>query len=65
MTPAERSRRYRGRKRAGEMVVRVQLAREDIDALIDAGLLPAWSDDDREAVEAALARAVVLLARDA
>lgn len=61
----ERQRRYRTRRRKDRLVVRVELGRDEVDALVSAKLLPAWDDGNRAAIGAALREAVTrLLPRD-
>lgn len=63
MTPAAaRKRRERQRKRAGRIVVRVEIDHvETAEALIAAGLLRPEDEDDPRAIAAALERAAVAI----
>lgn len=54
MSEAARSKRKRARQRGGEMIVPVPITYDDTDALIDAGLLGAWDERNREAIANAI-----------
>ncbi len=61
MTPAERQRLYRARRRRGEVVTPpLAVPAISIETLIDAGFLPAWDAGD----PAAVARAIDALLRN-
>ena len=54
MSEAARSRKKRERKRYGVLIVSVPISYDDTDALIDAGLLGAWDERNREAIAGAI-----------
>ncbi|MCG6115224.1 MAG: hypothetical protein MEQ84_08495 [Mesorhizobium sp.] len=54
MTPAERKRAERDRKRRGEILVRLSIPRPTRELLIEAGRLGEWSEDDPQAVASAI-----------
>lgn len=56
MTPAERQRRCRDRRRSGAVSARVGVPRPWIDAMVERGELPEWSDEDADAIAAVLER---------
>jgi hypothetical protein len=64
---AERTRRWRERRREGRAVLYVEVADpfELADALVDYGLLQEWNVDDRAAVADAVAELLSLLLCDA
>lgn len=53
---AERQRRRRARIRTGVRLVTLELTFDDVDALIEAGMLAAWDDQDPPAIAAAIMR---------
>ncbi|WP_347264909.1 hypothetical protein [Nitrobacter sp.] len=60
MTPAERQRLYRARRRRGDVVTRaIAVPAISVETLIDAGFLAEWNADD----PAAVARAIEALLR--
>ena len=54
LTPAERMRAYRRRRREGSFFVRVQLDRPDIDGLVRRKLLRPGHRQDTEALQVAV-----------
>jgi hypothetical protein len=54
MTPAERQRRYRDRKKRGVCFVTVEVEPETIDALATKGHLCEWDENDPQAIAEAL-----------
>ncbi len=51
---AKRQRRWRERRQAGRFLVSIEIDRELVDGLIDAGLLAEWDDIDAGAIAAAV-----------
>jgi hypothetical protein len=56
MSAADRYRRYRERRRADKLCVRIELGHDVIDALIEAGRIGAWDENDRDAIAKAVER---------
>ena len=54
LSPAERMRRYRMRRRHGHACITVELREDEIAALISCGLLKMDQRDNRAAISAAL-----------
>jgi len=48
---AERMRRYRGRQRRGERIIRVQIGPAEIEALVSKGFIGAGDRQDSTAIE--------------
>ncbi len=57
LTTTERQRRYQARRRVGLFVVQHEIHEDDIDELIDAGLLDPGLDHSREEVGGAVGKA--------
>jgi hypothetical protein len=55
-TAAARARRARGRRKAGVIMIAIEIDAALVEDLISAGLLPAWSGNDRAAIAVAVAR---------
>lgn len=56
MSAADRQRRRRDRKRAGEIAVTVVVSRRARDVLADARWIAEWDEEDRDAVREAVQR---------
>lgn len=55
---ADRQRRRRARKQAGEIVVEVLVSRRARDVLVDARWLGTWDEDEPEAIREAVQRLI-------
>jgi hypothetical protein len=61
LTPSEKIRRFRARKRMGKGVLPIEVAFGPLaDVLIAAGYLEAWDEGDRDKLRAALERAIAV-----
>jgi hypothetical protein len=64
-TPAQRQREARQRRRNGDAVFRVVVPKQLVqEALLDAGEVPEWSDEDQIELERALTRILLRTLRD-
>src|SRR5262249_37571031 len=64
MSAAERLRAHRNRRRAGRVVLHIEVNFFELsDALVSAGLVPQWDAEDKAAVAAGVERALEILQR--